>query len=381
MRHRDRINRDLHGSNIKVVKGKYFYYVMPDGTLAPLGQDRKDAVEVAHILNMNLRPSGDIAKRILENAGKKRTVVALDPIEKLIGEYRTLILKPNNNSKRTKEEKEYKLTQYIDTWGTRSTAGIEVRDIANFLNQLSEHSQIKHRSLLDDLFSFAIQQGYRDTNPVTVTRTVAPPKRVKKRHTLDGYNAIYAIAPQWLKNAMDIALMSLQRRGDLTGLHTNQIDLEANTIRILQEKTRNYAEPIYIEIEMGEELRSAVDNCLNSGIKCPYLIRTKPLRMTKKIQESKPHPYAVTSDHLTKTFQYYRDKSGAYDHMTPEERPTLHSLRALGIWMYTKQGFSNDYISALSGHATLAMLERYREGHEAPTPERVQAGLVVKKKK
>ena len=378
MRRRDRNNLDLQGSNIKIVNKKntqYYYYIMPNNSLESLGKDRTQAIEAAHILNQYLRPSGNLAQRILENTGKFQKA-ALDNIEKLVGEYRQLVIdKKNRNSDKTKEEKNYKLNKYIDTWGTRSTASIEVRDIANFLNPLKDHAYIKHRGLLEDLFAFAISQGYRDTNPVTVTRTIKPPERVKKRHTLEGYQAIYAIAPQWLKNAMDIALLSLQRRSDLTSLHINQLDLTSNTIRILQDKSRNYRDPVYIEIEMGSDLRSAVERCLHSGIQCPYLIHTRPRRMTKTIRDSKPHPFAVTEDHLTKTFQHYRDQSKIYNHLTPEERPSFHSLRALGIWLYEQAGYSDAYISALSGHATTTMLEHYKAGHQAPKPEKVKADL------
>lgn len=383
MRRRDRINLDLQGSNIKIVnKGttKYYYYVMPDGNREPLGKDRTKAVEAAHILNLHLRPSGDIAKRILENTGKKRAVVALDSVEKLIKEYRQLVLKKSNNSERTLEEKEYKLALYTTKWGTRSCASIETRDIAQFLNPLSENAYIKHQSLLTDLFGFAIHQGYRDTNPVTVTRTVTAPEKRRTRHTLDGYRTIHAIAPQWLKNAMDIGLLSLQRRADIASLHRDQVNLTTNTIRVLQEKTRNYKDPVYIEIEMGDELRAAIESCLNSNIDCPYLIHTRPYRITRQVRESKPHVFAVTESHITKIFQQCRDKSGAYNHLQPEERPTFHDIRALGIWLYEQAGFPDSYISALSGHATTAMLEHYKAGHEAKKPVQVRADLNIKKK-
>jgi integrase len=59
------------------------------------------------------------------------------------------------------------------------------------------------------------------------------PERKKQRHRLEGYQAIRAIAPNWLH-----ALLSIQHCSDLMGLHRDQIDLEKNTIRILQDKTQ-----------------------------------------------------------------------------------------------------------------------------------------------
>lgn len=393
MRRRDRTNLDLQGSNIKIVKSRghaYYYYIMPSGELEPLGKNRKEAIEVAHALNLALRPSGDKATLILQKLNTPPEPIKLQQptsniMLKLLAEYDELILigerKEPNLISRTESEKRYKLNKYKATWGERLISSISVQDIASFLNDLSKtsrHAYIKHRGLLKDLFAFAIQQGYRDTNPAAVTRTITAPERKKHRHTLEGYQAIRAIAPDWLQNAMDIALLSLQRRSDLTNLHRDQIDLEKNTILILQSKTRNYNEPIYIEIEMGEELRAAVDRCLNSGLDCPYLLNTKPLRVTKAIAAAKPHIYTITSDHLTKTFQAYRDKSGVYDHLDIKLRPSFHSLRALGIWLYEKAGYDDAYISALSGHATDRQLQAYKAGHEAPKPRKVSADLAIK---
>jgi integrase len=225
--------------------------------------------------------------------------------------------------------------------------------------------------------SFAIHQGYRTDNPVTVTRTKNEPDRQRLRHTLEGYNTIYKVAHQWLRNAMDIALRSLQRRADIVSLQRDQVDLSTNTIKVLQEKTRTYTKPIYIEIEMGPELREAVERCLNSGIDCPYLIHTRPERITKQVRDSKPHLYAVTEDHLTKQFKYYRDLSSAYDHIPANIRPTFHDLRALGVWLYQQEGFHDEYIMALSVHVEIQTLERYKAGHSVPKPKKVSANLTL----
>ena len=50
--------------------------------------------------------------------------------------------------------------------------------------------------------------------------------------------------------------------------------------------------------------------------------------------------------------------------MKPGERPTFHELRALGAWLYEQQGFPQEYIQALMGHADVKMTEHYQAGHE-----------------
>ncbi|MGB0849441.1 MAG: hypothetical protein ACPGSM_22080, partial [Thiolinea sp.] len=67
-------NSDLTGTNIKAIKRKdeySYYYKMPDKSYEPLGKNRAAAIEAAHALNQHLRPSGDIASRIINNP--KRT--------------------------------------------------------------------------------------------------------------------------------------------------------------------------------------------------------------------------------------------------------------------------------------------------------------------
>lgn len=379
-RSRDFKNKDLP-DNVKVDTKKstgvsYFYYVFPDGTRGPLGTDRAKAREAALALNMKLTESGDLVARVL---GRQHAAVSSPDnplLPELVDQFEKHWLTPRKLSDRTKEELRYKLRAYKAEWPSRTVKSFTTLDIATFLNERPNNAYVKHRKLLIDLFGFACHQGFRPDNPAMVTMKKEEADKVRQRHTWEGFQKIRAAAPEWLQRAMDLALLTLQRRSDLTGLHrTKHLNLEANTITIIQEKTRNYAKPVFIEIVMGQELRAVVDACLRSDIPCPYLIHTRPYRMSQKIKDAKPHPFAVTPEHLTKQFAHCRDLSGAYDHLEPEQRPTLHEIRALGIWLYEKAGYPAEYIMALSGHAGEAMFQHYKEGHEAPKPVRVSAGL------
>lgn len=58
-----------------------------------------------------------------------------------------------------------------------------------------------------------------------------------------------------------------------------------------------------------------------------------------------------------------RDDSHAYDNVPAGERPTFHEIRALGAWLYEQQGFAQEYIQGLMGHADVKMTEHYQSGH------------------
>lgn len=384
-RHRDLRNRDLNGTNIKTVKrGTHidYYYRMPAGylpKLEPLGTNRKDAIEAAIILNQTLRPAGDIAAKIINRKAAPPPVAAvpLDNMTKLIRKFQTHYLPDKSYAESTLDEKNYKLEAYIKKFGSRSCNSITVTEIAEYLDAHAPSAYIKHRELLVELMGYAVHQGYRQDNPAAVTMKKAAPTRERQKHTLEGYQKTYAAAPDWLKRAMDIALRSIQRRGDLTRLRFDAIDLHAGTIDILQRKTRNYKNPINIRIQMGDELKEAVLACVNSGIPCPYLIHYRPERMKQNIREAKLHPFAVTDEHLSKMFSKWRDIAGAYDHIPKPLRPGFHDLRGLGAYLYEKAGFPSEYIQALAGHASKAMTDHYIAGHETPLPVTVNANLTL----
>ncbi len=360
----------------------YFRYVMPDGDRRPIGSSRdvNAAYDLAHALNghfaqqrRQLDISALIAPRAPIASGTNPTIPAL------IEEFRRHDPKRKRYAQQTLDNLDCFLNLYARRWPDKTVREMQTTDVAAFLNTLSDNSYVKHRPVLMRLFQFAGHQGYISSNPVAVTlRKDAAPK-VRERHTWVGYKQIldFEETPDWMRRAMRLALYSLQRREDLVLMHrvNNNVDLAAGTITVMQRKTRNYKNPVWLEIVMGQELRAVVEDCVRSEIPCPYLIHYRPLKLKAETRKAKPHPFAVTPDHMTRTFADLRDKCGAYDHLPREQRPTMHELRAFGMHLYEQAGFSKEYIMALSGHATEAMYYRYTRDHQQAGPKRVEAGL------
>lgn len=346
----------------------YYYYVMPDGKREPLPSNEAQAKSTATALNQFFasKQSGDLLARVMQKHGSKEGTIG-----QLINEFEIHFLPDKKYSKRTREEIDYKLAEYRRLWGDQGIAGIGTRELAVFLNDKPKSSYIKHRGLLHDLFRFSCHQGYRKDNPAGETLVKESDDVQRKPHTQEGYDAIYKIVPDWLQRGMEIAVTSLQRRADLTRLHKDQLDLARGTITVKQGKTEKYKKPVFIDIEMGPRLRKAVIACLQSGLLCPYLLHRKPERISKK----KLHPFALSDSFLTHEFAKYRDLAGAYYHLPPHERPTWHSLRGFGIHLYKEAGETDDYIMALSGHASEKMVEYYADGHKEKKPLLVRAGL------
>ncbi len=378
-RRRDNKNRHLEGTNIKkhIRGGKsYFYYIMPDGSQEPLVHgDEKASVEAAVALNQALRPAGNIVERVLAVKPSNQN----PPIIEVIEQFKFEWLPQQKYSDRSFNERRLKLERWCREWPHFPIASLDTFKIAEFLRTLSAEASRQHRILLDQFFRFAASRGYQTARPMIDIERVKQQKRKRARHTWEGFKAIYDASPEWLQQAQDIAIYSLQRRSDLVSIRIDKdIDIKAKTMRILQQKTKNYDVPVFIDIEMGEELYAAVMASHWSGINCPFLIHHRG-RVTAQSRSAKPHPFSVTANYLTNAYSKIRDKVGVYNHLDKIERPGIHSLRALGVWLYSKAGYDDNYIMALSGHASKRMKDRYHEGHEKPAPINVQAGLSLDK--
>lgn len=379
-RHRSKQNQALVGTNIKVHRksGKdYFYYIMPDGTLEPLiHNDEAASIQAAIALNNALRPSGNIVDRILNRPPRQE--LKNPPLSHVIKEFECEWLEKQGFSIKYLAARRSKLRQYERHWPTTMIGDVDTFEAAQFLKPLTPEAARQHHSLLKQLYQYAASNGYETQRPMVDIERKKQQKRQRARHTWEGHIATYEASPPWLKIAIDAALKSLQRRSDLVGIDIDRdIDLKNRTIRILQHKTLNYDEPVYINIAMGQELYDCVLASRFSGINCPMLIHHKQ-RITRSASKNKPHPFAVTSDYLTRAYSKVRDEVGIYNHLDKAKRPGLHSLRALGIFAYSKAGYPDPYILALSGHADKKMKDIYFEGHEKKKPVTVNADLNFK---
>lgn len=366
-------------ANVKIWKapnGKtYFKYVFPDGETRSLGTDRSAAFEAARTINTRLMQMPDLVDEVMLAHGAGAT--SKNPTMKhLLDRFTTERLEKRGYSARTLQEKMYQINQYRRLWAMRTVQSMTVADFASFLDEQTANTFTKHRPVLAEVMQFATHCGYRADNPVeaTIKRSAERIVVTRGRHTWEGYQQIYQAAEPYMQLAMDLALYSLQRRSDLTSLQKSQVDMEQNTITILQSKTKNYGKPVYIKIQMSADLRSVVEGALANKNFCPFLISRVPKRQTKLHAKGKAHRLAVTPDLLTKEFVKLRDKVGAYNHLPKDARPTFHSIRSLGIFMYELAGYSDEYTSGLSGHATQSMLNHYKDGY-AVKPKNVSAGL------
>lgn len=377
-RRRDRKNRSLPDN--LYVNGKYFQYRNPvTGKKISINRPLADAVKLARAANAKLLPLLADARLLEAITGEPASRV-----KTLLDRFESEYMPTRKLAESTQKEMRIRLDRYRADLGQLLLGQLDVLRLAEYLDAFENNAYTKHRGLWVHIYRFAVAKGLAEQNIAEMTLRKLESPKVRGRHTIEGVERILEAetTPDWLVKAIRLAVLSLQRREDLVNWRTDAVDLDRNTIRISPSKTQNYSHQVHLEIEMGDDLREAVIDCLKSPVIGPNLIRYKPLRVSKATLEAKTHWSAVTPDHLTRAFTKARDDAGAYDNIRNKAgRPTFHELRAFGAWLYEQQGFSTEYVQALLGHADSKMTEYYQSGHgeEGIEYQRVSAGLSLKK--
>lgn len=333
------------------VTGKYFYF----------GKEctREQAITTARALNLKFSPKTTIFDRIVGDASTSlRTVVAT---------HRTEVLGKRKLSEKTQSIYSQYLTAIEKKIGDWDVGAVTPRDVAQFLKVACEGDRARqmYRQQLIELFNTAIEEGLRDDNPATATRRPVA-ERKRGRLTLEGFKQIRVTAPVWVQNAMDLALITLQRREDLVSLRWESD--RGHVIRIEQHKTGKR-----LEIEVGPELRQILQRC-RDNVASPFVLHRLPEKARPRHMraEKRQHHTQILPEQLTRAFERARDASGAYAGVS--HPPSFHEIRSLGIALYRDAGWPKAKVQALAGHEHVEMTEHYLDGHEAPW-ERVASGL------
>jgi integrase len=218
------------------------------------------------------------------------------------------------------------------------------------------------RKNLIPMVQYALKKGYivGTHNPVSTLTEQIPTKRITKRHTYEGWNAIYdhKECPSWLRCAMNIGLTTLQRRGDVCNI---KMPKSTDTyIEVIQQKTQKFSNTGYIKIEITPALREVINECRDNLVS-PYLIHRKP-RNRKFAREGELDFTKVTPDFLSFEFNRIRKLANPYPNLTLSEQPGFHQGKALGIYLIEQQ--TKEYPQQLAGHASVNMTKNYGKGHE-----------------
>lgn len=313
-----------------------------------LGSDKAEAIRQARAANIEaiaVRPS--LVDRIKGSAYL---------LSDWLVEYRRIIQEERDLSPATVRTLLMRVNT-IDGWlGDKPIQSITTLDFTERFKEMTQAGKVQMvralRSASTDIFREAIAAGRCKENPLLVTK--APRIKIKReRLRLDQWQAIYECAEQaWLKRAMELAVLTAQRRDDIARMKF--ADIKEGFLHVHQSKTGRrlrISEQLTLT-SLGLTLSAVIKKC-RDDIASPYLVHhQKNTGVAKRGQ-------GIMLDTLSKAFADARDEAVRRGMITVTDRPpTFHEMRSLGARLHAQE---NRDPQSLLGHSNPATTAIYKD--------------------
>lgn len=325
-----------------------------------MGVDKAKAFAAAKKLNTLLVVGGDLVDKVV-GAGKT--------VADAVAVFRADDMPGRGWAPKTTAWYAVFLRRIEEDLGSRPVEGLSVLDCATYIRETTEspRSRQTYRLVLGWVLACAVQEGWIDSNPAELTRKFSHTRK-RQRLTLETFKAIHAKAPAWLKNAMDLSLLTLLRREDVASLRfADERDGHLYVVPAKTEGTTLVKLKIAVTPDLATLLKRGRDN-----VASPYVVHALPGRLlaSQRRAKDRQHHTQLLPEQVTRAFADARDAAG----LGGENAPTFHEVRSLGGALLRDQGWTLAQVQALMGHASEAMTKHYLEGHDAPWSE-VTPGL------
>lgn len=201
------------------------------------------------------------------------------------------------------------------------------------------------RNFMRDSFREAIVQGWRDDNPVRETKLSVSVEVKRARLSFEVFMQVYnRVTLDWLKNAMALALVSAQRREDISLAQFKDFH-DGGWWCVQESEKATHPHRIFIPLALrldcfGMSLEDVVNQCRRTGVVSKYLVhQTKP-------RGNSPVGRRIWIDTLSRRFsEFLAELKLDWGAHTP---PTFHEIRSLSERLYAAQGGINT--QELLGH-------------------------------
>lgn len=318
--------------------------------------DRNLAILAARELNARLQPLAELkaraaAEHVLGDTQSASSFGAL--ADRFVREF----LPGRKLAGKTLADYTDRITKLAGHFGAaRLVNTIETEEIATYLDARPANSGNKDRALLLMFWKYAMSKGATRNNPVEATFRAHEDKQ-RQRLDIEAFRAIRSAAEPWFQIALDLAIVTLQRRGDLVGMRYD--DIRDGRLYVEQGKVERHGTG-RIAQRIGPQLAEIIARSRTDDIASPFIVHRRPLRRRREYLDGKEHWTQVEAEMLSREFQRLRDAQHLYDAVPPAQRPTFHELRSLGAALYRDAGIDPQH---LLGHEDAGMTEHYLAGH------------------
>lgn len=353
---------NLYRKDDKRTDKTYYSYRDPrNGKTYGLGTDRQAAENDAKALNAAIYASIRSAK--LAAMATPKIEPTTPKFSQVISRHMELCEKKRKLAKNTLRTKKCTSKAWEAALGSNTPIGqISVRNIVDVLDNYQDRPRMAQsmRSAAIDIWKDAMQEGWVTDNIPDKTRSNCV-EVVRSRLTLDDFNLIHAAAlkmkDKWVVRAMELALVTAQRREDIAAMEFRQSRestswIDSDALCVIQHKTKNRVRiPFNIGVN-GLTISSVIKSC-RDDIVSRWLVHH-----SKNTNLSKPGDQ-VWIDTITRRFAAARDMAGVKGE-EGKNPPSFHEIRSLAIRLYS-EAYGPEFAQAIAGHKDAAMTAVYRD--------------------
>lgn len=357
-------------------KGVY-RLVLINGKRKSLGKDKYKAVALANAYNNEMRGNTGLQSLIEQSTAPKDapSVLPLDAIHEDV----LNAIKLGDAKQRELKNDFIRAKEYF----TMTEDAIDVDVCFNYLTHyhpnLKGEAYNKKITFLERIFKFAKARGLMKNIENPAANLIRQQKNAKLkdriRLSVEGYKAVYEIAPLYMQTAMDLALQLTQGREEIRNIKykIKDDDFTSNgckwfdkptqdgiygTLFIHRKKVVDH-EAAHVAVPIGQTLKDIIDRSKDL-ILCPYVVHKKQLRKPKKMSKEKTHERQLKAEDVSNDFTDLVNRCGFYDNLPEKKRPTFHEIRALGAHLIKKKGVDPQ---ARLAHTDPESTKIYTTGH------------------
>ena len=294
-------------------KGRTYWYHRITGERLPEEHEER----AARVLEIN---------RTMKGAARKITAGSLADV---IAQYKQA---PEFRGLRDRTRHDYAI--YLDllseTWGPHPVASLERKHILRLRDKYAETAAKANKivTVLRIVLTFAIERDYRRDNPAKEIKKIA----MGAGHASwpdEAITRFLETAPPMMVLALKLGFYTGQREGDVLAMSWH--DCDGEYIKVIQSKTGTK-----LSIPVHAALREALDG----------QDRISPIILTT----STGRPFAGSN---------FRHHFGKAMKAAGLVGLTFHGLRYTAAAKLAEAGCSNKQIASITGHKSLAMIEKY----------------------
>ncbi|WFQ79961.1 site-specific integrase [Xenorhabdus sp. SF857] len=356
---------------------KEYRLTLVNGKRKVIGSDKAMAVAIAREYNNIMRPEQSVCiSSLLKESGGKfgESLPFSDHVDKLFDR----IISDEKPAANTLADWNSNIERVKEFFADIPCMEISLEHVNEYLNkyhtEASANVQNRKVSFLKKLFSYAIDESLMLDNPAERKKRKRTEEKIRRRLSFEDFKKIRIAAEPWLRTAMDLALQTTQARLEVSRIKYNIKSPQEGVcgcmwypesqngiygmLYIHRQKVQ-HKEASHVAIPIGEKLKQIIDGSRDS-VASPYVVHRLPKRRPNKISAEVNHPTQVAPDYLSRAFSDLRDKVGVAAHLTMDERPTFHEIRALAAHLFKNNGLDPQ---ARMAHSDAKSTKVYTQNH------------------